>query len=120
MSTSDTCVTIVPYFKVKPGKLAEVRTLCRQMVERTASEPACLFYGFSFDGDELHCREGYRDADGALAHLGNIDALLKELLGLADITRLEIHGIAAELDKLREPVKAFEPRWFVLDCGFRR
>lgn len=120
MPMSDTCVTIVPYFKAKPGKLAEVKALCEAMVERTRSEPGCLFYGFSFDGDEFHCREGYGNADGALAHLGNIDPLLKDLLGMADITRLEIHGVAAELDKLREPVKSFGPRWFVLECGFRR
>ena len=120
MPTGDTCVTIVPYFKAKPGRLDEVKRTCERMVERTRSEAGCLFYGFSFDGDDFHCREGYRDADGALAHLANIDPLLKERLALADITRLEIHGVAGELDKLREPVKAFAPRWFVLECGFRR
>ncbi len=37
------------------------------------------------------CREGYIEADGLLAHLANVDALLKEALKIADLTR-EVHG----------------------------
>ncbi len=120
MATNDTCVTIVPYFKIHSGKLGDAKALCDQCVERTRSEPKCLFYGFSFDGDELHCREGYADATGALAHLENIDPLLKKLLGVADLTRLEVHGPAAELDLLRQPMAGLKPKFFVLEYGFRR
>jgi len=31
-----------------------------------------LFYGFTVNGDEVFCREGYTDAEGFLAHLDNI------------------------------------------------
>lgn len=120
MATNDTCVTIVPYFKVHAGKLSEAKALCDQCVQRTRSEPNCLFYGFSFDGDEIHCREGYVDAKGALAHLENIDLLLKKLLGVADLTRLEVHGTATELEQLRKPMAGLKPKYFVLEYGFRR
>lgn len=120
MATSDTCVTIVPYFKIHTGKLAEAKSLADRCVERTRSEPGCLFYGFSFDGDEMHCREGYANAQGALAHLGNIDELLKKLLQVADLTRLEVHGPANELAQLREPMKGLQPKFFVLEYGFRK
>lgn len=119
MATSDTCVTIVPYFKVPADKLAVVKGMCPQFVEKSKSEPKCLYYGFSFNDEEMHCREGYADAEGLLAHLDNVGALLKELLGIAALTRLEVHGPSGELDKLREPLADLNPTYFVLEYGFR-
>jgi quinol monooxygenase YgiN len=118
--TSDTCVTIHPYFKVSEGKLGEFRELCERFVQKTTQEPKCLYYGFSFNGDEVHCREGYVDADGLLTHLDNVGALLGEALTLAEITRLEIHGPEEELAKLRGPLANLNPAWFTLEYGFRR
>ena len=120
MATRDTCCTIVPYFKVADGQLDAFKNLSEQMVERTSSEPKCLWYGFSYDGHNAHCREGYEDADGLLAHLENIGPLLQEALKIAEITRLEVHGPAAELDKLRGPLSDLSPQFFTLEYGFRR
>ncbi len=120
MATQDTCCTIVPYFKVYPGRLDEFKALSGEMVEQTSSESKCLYYGFSFNGDVAHCREGYVDGDAALLHLGNVDALLKQALTIADLTKLEIHGPAEELAKLREPLAALGPEFFTLEYGFRR
>jgi len=66
------------------------------------------------------CREGDEDADGVLAHLGNVDDLLKELLKISDLTRLEIHGPAEELARLRGPLADFKPQFFMLEYGFRK
>lgn len=120
MATNDTCCTIVPYFKIHDGKLQAFREMCEQFVEKTSKEPKCLYYGFSFDGDQCHCREGYQDADGALAHLENVGAMLGELLKFAEMTRLEVHGPEAELAKLRGPLAGFKPQFFTLEYGFRR
>ena len=106
--------------RVHDGKLSDFKALCEQFVAKTRSEPACLFYGFSFDGDRAHCREGYRDAAGLLAHLENVGALLQEALKIADITRLEVHGPESELDKLRQPLADLKPEFFTLEYGFRR
>jgi hypothetical protein len=120
MATQDTCCTIVPYFKVREGKLRQIHTLCEQFVDASRNEPKCLYYGWSFDGDQFHCREGYQDAEGALAHLANVGNLLGELLQIADLTRLEIHGPEQELAKLRQPLAEFKPQFFTLVYGFRR
>ena len=61
-------------------------------MEKTSGESQCLYYGFSFDGDQVHCREGYADADGALAHLENVVSPLEEALKIPELTRLEIQG----------------------------
>lgn len=120
MTTQDTCCSIVPYFKVAVGKLEEFRHLCEQFVEKTKAEPKCLYYGFCFFGDQVHCREGYQDAEGLLAHLDNVGALLQQALKIAELTRLEIHGPETELSKLRGPLVSLNPQFFTLELGFRR
>ena len=68
----------------------------------------------------MFCREGYQDADAALAHLQNVGPLLAEFQKLTDLLRLEFHGPAAELAKLRGPAADFKPEFFTLEYGFRR
>jgi len=114
---SDTVCTLVPYFKVKPGQLDAFRAGVAGFVARTKSEKGCVHYAFSFDGDTAHCREGYDDAAALLVHLDNVNALLGEALKIADITRLEVHGPAAEVDKLRAPLAGLKPQFFVLEPG---
>jgi hypothetical protein len=68
----------------------------------------------------VHCREGYGDAEGAIHHLENIGALLQEALTIAEVVRLEVHGPAAELEKLRRTFDPLKPRYFALEYGFRK
>ncbi|MCU0813246.1 MAG: antibiotic biosynthesis monooxygenase [Burkholderiaceae bacterium] len=120
MVSPDTVCTLVPYFQVHEGKLGEFRTLCDRFVETTTSEAGCVHYAFSFDGQVVHCREGYDDAAAVLAHLDNVGALLQEALKIAQITRLEVHAPPAELAKLRAPLAGLKPQFFAVELGFRR
>lgn len=120
MATNDKCCTVVPYFKVADDKLDAFKDICEKCVEQTDRESKCLYYGFSFYGNQAHCREGYQDAEGVLAHLENIGPLLGEALKIADLIRLEVHGPVEELDKLRHPMAELNPQFFVLEYGFRR
>ena len=117
---TDTCCSIHPYFQVAPGELAAFKALSQRFVERTQSEPGCLYYGFSFDGETAHCREGYQNAQALLAHLANVDDLISEALTIATISRVEVHGPEAELEKLREPLADLKPQFFTLECGIRK
>ena len=117
---TDTCCTLVPYFRVQPGHLADFRALVPRFVERTSEEAGCVHYAFSWNGEIAHCREGYRDAQAVLAHLRNVDGLLTEALAIAEIVRLEVHAPESELEQLRGPLAALGPEWFVLDRGIRR
>ncbi len=121
MSAPDTCCTLVPYFKIHAGQVEAFKALGQRFIAQTRSEPKCVHYAFSFEGDNAHCREGYDDAAGILTHLENVGPLLGEALKIADITRLEVHGPAAEIDKLREPMKGLNPQFYVVEPGgFRR
>lgn len=120
MATQDRCCTLVPYFKVSEGKIEAFEQLCERFVEKTKHESKCLYYGFSFNGDRVHCREGYQDAEGILTHLENVGSLLEEALQISELISLEIHGPEAELAKLREPLSNLKPQFFTLKYGFRR
>jgi quinol monooxygenase YgiN len=106
-------VSLHPYFKVHSGKLEAFKNGFAAFVEKTASEEKNLFYDFTVNGEEVFCREGYANAEGLLAHLENVGALLAEALKIADLIRLEAHGPAAELDKLRGPMAHLNPAWFI-------
>jgi hypothetical protein len=120
MSVQDKCCTIVPYFKVSGENLEAFKKLCERFVAKTSEETTCLYYGYSFDGDQAHCREGYQDAEALLTHLQNVGPLIDEALKIAEIARLEVHGPEEELAKLREPLAHLNPQFFVLEYGFRR
>lgn len=120
MATQDRCVSTHPYFSVPDSKLDEARAYLERFVELTQNEPNCLYYGFSIDGNQIHCREGYLGGEGLLAHLENVGELLGEFLEkLATVTRLEIHGLADEIEKVKEPLAPFSPQYFVLEYGIR-
>lgn len=120
MNLPSNLVTIHPYFKAHPGKAAEVDTLMQKFVARTRDEPACCFYEFTVLEDQVFCREGYGGAAGVLHHLDNVGEILGEMLTVADLTRLEFHGPAEEIDQLRSPLGHLNPSWFVLRCGVER
>jgi len=120
MATQDTCCTIVPYFRIREGMIGSFRGLCEQFLAKAMEEEGCLYYGFSFNGDQAHCREGYANAEAALAHLDHVGPLMAEVLNLADIARFEIHGPETELAKLRGPLEAIGADFFTLEYGFRR
>ncbi len=115
MNTLSNFVSLHPYFKVHPGKLDAVKAAFPRFVEKTANETENLFYGFSINGDEVFCREGYESANGVLAHLENVGALLAEMLTMADLIRVEVHGPAEELEKLKGPLAHLNPAWFTLE-----
>jgi quinol monooxygenase YgiN len=108
-------VSLHPYFKVHPGKLEAVKAGFPAFVEKTATEKENLFYAFTSNGEEMFCREAYQSAEGLLAHLDNIGALLAEMLKVADLTRVEVHGPVAELEKLKVPLAHLSPKWFAIE-----
>ena len=110
-------VSLHPYFKAHPGKLEDIKAALPRFIEKTAQEKANLFYGFSINGDEIFCRERYTDGEGVLNHLENVGALLAEVLKMADLTRVEVHGSAAELEKLKAPLAHLNPAWFTLEAS---
>ena len=121
MNSSDSFVTIHPYFKVSDEKLEAFKRLAGDLIEITRGEMGCLFYGFTYADGEAYCREGYKDADSLVSHLDNVSDLLQKIESISDLSRLEIHGPQDEIAKLREwsSIQNLNPKYFVLEGGFR-
>ena len=112
MNQLSQAVSIHPYFKVQPGKIDALKEAMKKLIARTATEDTCLYYDFSVCGDQVFCRESYVGAAGVLRHLENISTCFEEVLTLAELYRLEIHGPAAELEQLREPLADLKPEFY--------
>lgn len=113
-----TVVSIHPYFKVHEGKLEAFKALLSEFIAKTSTEEKCLYYDFSIKDDGVvHCREAYRGADGVLTHLENVEEVLGKALEISELLRLEFHGAAGELAKLKEPLKDLSPDWFEFERG---
>lgn len=117
MSLPANLVTIHPYFKVHPGKEEQVAAVMEKFVAKTRGDSKCLFYEFTSLDDTMFCREGYEGAEGVMEHLGNIGGILDEMLAVSDLTRLEFHGPAEEIDRLRGPLSHLDAAWFTRRCG---
>ena len=110
-------VSLHPYFKAHQGQRAACHALLPSFVETTRPDPDCLYYEFTAHDDEIFCREAYTSAAAALAHLEAVGPLLDQLLKIADLTRLEIHGPAADIEVLQPALANLNPTWFTTVCG---
>lgn len=120
MSQLSKAVSIHPYFKINEGRVDDFKSLMNDFVASTSSEAACLYYDFSICGDVAFCREAYVDADAILAHLENVGAHLEASGSLAEMVRLEMHGPADQLDKLRAPLADLPVEYFVRVTGVQK
>jgi hypothetical protein len=120
MSQHSNVVSIHPYFKVDPGQMGAFKALLPAFCAKTAEEPLCLGYDFTIAGDVIFCREAYVGGEGALAHVANVGSLLDEAMKISQLLRLELHGPAEELDKLRPHLSGLNPIWFVRECGMEK
>lgn len=117
MSKLSHAVSLHPYFQIRDGNLEAFLALMPLFVEKTAAEPACLYYDFMRNGNIASCREAYVGSEGIFAHLENVGELLGKFLELADLIRLEIQGPAEEIDKLREPLAHLKPDFYTWETG---
>lgn len=113
-------VSLHPYFKAHAGKREACLALLPTFVAATQPDTDCLYYEFTTHGDEIFCREAYVSGTAALAHLTTVGPLLEQMLGMADLTRLEIHGPAAELELMKPALAGLNPAWFETVCGVTR
>lgn len=100
--------------------MAEAKGLLHQLVARTATETANLYYDFTINGDVVFCREAYVGAEGMLTHAENVGPVLAEFLKVVDVLRVELHGSAEDLDKLKGPLAGLKPECYVFECAVVR
>jgi hypothetical protein len=120
MPAFDNHVTIVPYFTVPDGKMAEFKSGFGEFYKNTkAGTKECLYYGFQECGNKIFCREGYKSADGVLAHLGDVKAVLDKAVAIVGEGGLDLSvmGPPKELEKLKEALTPLGCKFYITDRG---
>lgn len=118
MSTFDDAISLHPYFKITDENMAAAKGFLAQFCDLVSkNEPGCLYYNFTFKGNDMFCREAYKDADAVKAHLENCGPAFGEFLKVAELLRIEVHGPAAALDQLKETLAGLNPEYYVSECG---
>jgi len=122
IQVEDGAITIMPYFSI--NDMDNFFEVCNQCIEQVKFENQCLQFGYtigaSATGNMAFCREKFSTAEGVIAHLNNVDLLLKEgLCKYGELLSLQIHGPKGELDKLREDemIKQMNPEFYELMPG---
>jgi len=120
MSQLSKAVSIHPYFKINEGSLDDFKALISEFVASTSTEEGCLYYDFSIGDGIAYCREAYVDADAVLAHLGNVGHHIEASAAFAEMIKLELHGPADELAKLKEPLAELPVDYFEHVAGVQK
>eukprot|EP00668_Euglena_longa_P042602 GGOE01056385.1.p2 GENE.GGOE01056385.1~~GGOE01056385.1.p2 ORF type:complete len:122 (-),score=25.93 GGOE01056385.1:13-378(-) len=119
--SNDAALSIAPYFEVADGKLEAFKALAKRFVETSLPEKGegSLYYGWAFNGNVAYCRECYKDAQALLSHLSAVGHLLQEASTISTVSRVEVHGPAGELEKVKEALAGLNPQYFIFEFGFR-
>ena len=108
----------MPYFTVIDSEA--VSQLIGKFTSATRREDKCLYYGWTANGNDLHCQESYTSAVGVKRHLENVKPLLSQLLdGPATLKRLELHAPASQVIELKELLDPLGAVYFVSNGGFQ-
>jgi len=101
------------------------RPLLDESVARMRKTPSCIFFGWTkSDGDRLHCRQAYTNADGVLAHIASVDPVIEKLIsGPARIVSLRIHGPKTGNEAVVTAMSDYhgqKAEYFAIDSGFQK
>jgi hypothetical protein len=123
----DGTVTLAPYFKLKNAE--KFKELWKADYTKFAHKDDCVHYAFTFTDDgRAHCREAYKDAAGVIQHITDVLGVFHHNNAEsgcihpdnAELEKLEIHGPAEELEKIKQSDFAKLPfEYFVTEWGFR-
>jgi len=123
----DGTVTLAPYFKLKD--VAKFKELWKADYENFGHKEDCVHYAFTFtDNSRAHCREAYKSGEAVIQHIMDVGKVFNSEVGgcihpdVADLEKLELHGPALELEKVKKwneegPKIPFQ--YFVTEWGFR-
>ena len=110
-------VSLHPDLKVHPGNLDTVRTLLLRFVEKTVNERGIFSTGSVSTAMKCSAAKVTKAPKALLRISTMLGALLSEMLKVADLTRVELHGPAYDLEKLKRPLAHMNPAWFALEAA---
>jgi len=116
----DEHVSVHPIFTIPEGKMDEFKALFERFYSNTKQgTKETIFYGFGICGNKVLCREHFVSAEGVLAHLGDVQELLGEALGICGEGNFELKvvGPSASIEKLKPALEPMGAKFFELQDG---
>jgi len=105
---------------IHPGKLDDFRSVARDLIAKTQSEPGTLGYEWNLSEDETICHiyERYQNAEALLAHVHSFGAFATRFMQACYPTRFHVYGPAT--DEVKAALADLGPVYFSPLGGFSR
>jgi hypothetical protein len=117
ISKADESVSMITYYEVRD--MDTFANLTVEMAETKKAEPTVLACSFSFNGNQVMCKESFESADSAKVHLDATGPMAKRAAESADIIKVEVMGPEEQLEKLRESFNDVNVMfWATADTAF--
>lgn len=85
VSSEPGAITVSPYFDIPEDKMVEFKATWDPVLPAIKADEGTEYYEMSFNGNSSFFREGYRNADAVLAHLGRRACVSNLFLVLNDL-----------------------------------
>lgn len=109
---------LISRFKIHDGNLAAFKAWSDECVAVTKREqPGPLYYEWFLDEPNSECvvREGFKDSNALMVHMGNLGELLGKGMAMADF-KPEVYGTPS--DELKAAAAALAPLIYTRFNGF--
>jgi quinol monooxygenase YgiN len=105
---------------IHPGKLDDFRSVAKDLIAKTESEPGTLGYewNLSEDGTICHIFERYQNADALVTHVESFGAFAKRFMEACHPTRFHVYGTPNEA--VKAALADLNPVYFSPLGGFSR
>jgi quinol monooxygenase YgiN len=105
---------------IHPGKLDDFRSVAKDLIAKTQSEPGTLDYewNLSEDGTICHIFERYENAGALVTHVESFGAFAKRFMEACHPTRFHVYGTPNEA--VKAALADLNPIYFTPLGGFSR
>ena len=122
MKRIDSCVSVYPAFRIKPGKETAIRELLRVIIGRAENEVGTEIFSMAYAGNKLFLRESYTDIEAFKEHLKSVSDIISDFFGMLELESLHIIAPSESVEEMEELMKAMDMQanLFILEGGFAR
>mmetsp|Transcript_159670 Transcript_159670/g.291372 ORF Transcript_159670/g.291372 Transcript_159670/m.291372 type:complete len:594 (+) Transcript_159670:96-1877(+) len=116
-TVADTTVTLFSYYDYADGNRSHVEAIMAGVITLTKEEPGNLFYGWAHRDTGYVIKDCYVNAQAYLDHVLNMQQLRQNAAKVYSLTKVEVHGPAKELEKLKTVLSASTTTYWAAEQG---
>lgn len=120
MKRSDSFISIYPLFRIKEGRVDDVKKVTDEIINRGHNEEGTLLFTAAFSDTHLFLRESYVDIHSFHVHLETVKDILSNFFSMLDLESLVIVGSADDIEGMKGEMKSLgmDATFCVINNGF--